>query len=198
MVESPATVRVLGFAQEWQAEIGHKQRVVGMTYGAGIFLFIGSHIFGFVPTPSHDLPKRRGFFVLLHQRLVTRLLDSKLRDQPMQISARDTERACALRLAPATFPEGTQHQPALELAYFFLIRLVELRSLATAANRGRQLPNVYGWTFRENHGALHGVFQFAHVAGPSIFLERAKGGLRKALGLLFKSLGEVLQKMLRE
>src|SRR5580704_2965051 len=192
MVESPATVRVLGFSQEWQAEIGHKQRVVGMTYGAGIFLFIGSHIFGIVPTPSHDLPKRRGFFVLLRQRLVTRLLDSKLRDQPMQISARDTERACALRLAPATFPERAQHQPTLELAYFFLIRLVELRSFAAAANRGGQLPNVHSWAFGEHHGTLHRVFQFAHVPRPGIFLERAKGGLREALSLLLKSLGEIL------
>ena len=69
--------------------------------------------------------------------------DFELIDEPMQITARDAQSARALRLAPAAFAQRAKQQPALELANFFFVGgAIESGLVASAANRGGQMPDI--------------------------------------------------------
>ena len=59
------------------------------------------------------------------------VLNSKLIDQTMQVTACHSERARAFRLAPIALPQCTKYQAALEAPYFFFIGLADGQALGT-------------------------------------------------------------------
>src|ERR1700742_3225348 len=73
----------------------------------------------------HHRPKRI-ILAPLGSWIAFAFLNSKLIDQPMQISTRNAQRSRAFRFAPAAFAQCAQDQRALEAPHFIFVRPAEI------------------------------------------------------------------------
>ena len=83
----------------------------------------------------------------LDSNILLNLLNPQLIDEPVQISASDSQGSRAFCFPPSALAQGPKNESALELANCLLVGLIDLGPFEAIAHCHRQLPDFHRRAF---------------------------------------------------
>src|SRR5580704_14250045 len=102
------------------------------------------------------------------------LTNIQLIDEAVQVAPRDAQSSRSLSFLPSALTQRANDQSPFELTELFFVRPRYRQALARWQDCSRKMPELDRLAVDQHDGAPDCVFEFSHIAGPSVFFQAAQ------------------------